>query len=205
MMIELYDILSKYGLTPTGVIHVGSHYGQEYPEYKRCGIKNIVFIEPCKDAFDVVSKIDDENVICINVACGEVEDELPMYVSHQNQGQSNSLLKPGLHTEQHPEVVFDDAEIVKVVPLDNLPIIKDKYDMLVMDVQGAEGLVLKGAKETLKNIKIIYTEINRDYTYENNMLIGEMEEFLKPFGFKLIEQYWPSPSWSWGDGIFIHE
>lgn len=205
MMIELYDILSKYGLTPTGVIHVGSHYGQEYPEYKRCGIKNIVFIEPCKDAFDVVSKIDDENVICINVACGEAEDELPMYVSHQNQGQSNSLLKPGLHTEQHPEVVFDDAEIVKVVPLDNLPIIKDKYDMLVMDVQGAEGLVLKGAKETLKNIKIIYTEINRDYTYENNMLIGEMEEFLKPFGFKLIEQYWPSPSWSWGDGIFIHE
>jgi hypothetical protein len=45
MMIELYDILSKYGLTPTGIIHVGSHYGQEYPEYKRCGIKNIVFIE----------------------------------------------------------------------------------------------------------------------------------------------------------------
>jgi FkbM family methyltransferase len=139
----------------------------------------------------------------IRCACGSEEGEMPMYVSHQNQGQSNSLLEPDLHLQQHPEVVFDDAEMVKVVTLDSLPIEKDKYDMLVMDVQGFEGEVLKGATETLKHIDIIYTEVNRGQTYSGNMEIDEMDLFLAGHGFKRVETYWPSPSWTWGDACFV--
>ena len=126
-----------------------------------------------------------------------------MYVSHQNQGQSNSLLEPKLHLQQHPEVVFDDAEAVKVVRLDNLPIEKEKYDMLAMDVQGFEGEVLKGATETLKHIKLIYTEVNRGQTYSGNMEIEEIDSLLGVQGFKRVETFWPSPNWTWGDAIYI--
>lgn len=138
-----------------------------------------------------------------NLACGSEEGDMPMYVSHQNQGQSNSLLEPKLHLQQHPEVVFDDAEAVKVVRLDNLPIEKEKYDMLAMDVQGFEGEVLKGATETLKHIKLIYTEVNRGQTYSGNMEIEEMDSLLGEQGFKRVETFWPSPNWTWGDAIYI--
>lgn len=213
MLIPLQEILSKYNIHPKGAIQVGCHWAEEHSLLRTCGIERFVYIEPCKDAFEMLrrkygSGVPEDGTFEItlcNVACGAVEKEMPMYVSHQNQGQSNSLLEPNLHLQQHPEILFDDAELVKVIPLDKLPIEKEKYDILVMDVQGYEGEVLKGATETLKHIDIIYTEVNRDFTYENNMLIGEMEEFLKPFGFKLVEQYWPSPKWSWGDGCFLHE
>ena len=72
-----------------------------------------------------------------------------------------------------------------------------------MDCQGYEGEILKGATETLKHIDIIYTEINTGETYENNMLVTDMDKFLEPFGFVRVETFLPSPNWTWGDAIFV--
>lgn len=222
MLIPLKDILTKYGLKPKGVLHCGAHWAEEHDEYVACGIEKFVYIEPCREAYDVICQkfgwgvTPDElrskacnqqkdNILICNVACGVEDGEFPMYVSHQNQGQSNSLLKPDLHLNQHPEIIFDDAEVVKVVTLDSLPFEKEKYDMLVMDVQGAEGMVLAGASETLKHIDIIYTEVNRGQTYEGNMEIEEMDKLLFEDGFFRAETHWPSDSWTWGDAIYIRK
>lgn len=230
MMIPLQEILNKYDMHPKGVISVGAHWAEEHDEFVKCGIERFVYIEPCKEAFNkmvgninekiIINKLDDGswdtegfvrpnssgirtgNVWFINVACGSEEKEMPMYVSHQNQGQSNSLLRPDKHTQYHPEIIFDDAEIVKVIPLDKLPIDKAQYDFLYLDVQGAEGMVLEGATETLKHINVIYTEVNRDNTYEGNMLVGDMDKMLSEHGFVGLEEHWPSPEWGWGDKIY---
>jgi FkbM family methyltransferase len=214
MMIPLKEMLKKYNLTPKGVIHVGAHWAEEHSDYLKCGIEGFVYIEPCKEAYNVMAKkfgvIDlvnegffIDNILCLNYACGSEAKEMPMYVSHQNQGQSNSLLKPEGHLTQHPEIIFDDAEVVKVIPLDKLPIEKENYDMLAMDVQGFEGEVLKGATETLKHIDIIYTEVNRGQTYSGNMEIGEMDELLGERGFRRAETFWPSPNLTWGDAVYV--
>jgi FkbM family methyltransferase len=219
MLIQLKDILVKYGLSPKGVIHVGAHWAEEHEDYLKCGLEKFVYVEPCVLAFkkmvesmtgrnwpdeftngDVVNYA---NCHFFMVACGSTDGVKPMYVSADNQGQSNSLLEPKLHLEQHPEVKFTDAEAVKVVALDSLPIQKENYDFLVMDVQGYEGEVLKGGVGTLKHIKIIYTEVNRGQTYAGNMEIEEMDELLKGHGFERVETYWPSPNWTWGDAVYI--
>jgi FkbM family methyltransferase len=234
MMIPLQEILNKYELKPKGVIVVGAHWAEEHNQFLDCGITNFVYVEPCRESFrkmvrtafgfrfpeDVLpewayesgrtsltnyEKFGVISTTTFNVACGEEEGDFPMYVSHQNQGQSNSLLKPELHTIQHPEVVFDDAEVVRVIPLDKLPFNRGDYDMLYMDVQGAEGLVLKGAEETLRNINFIMTECNRGQTYEGNMEIEEMDAFLGERGFVRVETYWPSPNWTWGDACYIRK
>lgn len=213
MLIPLKETLDKYGLKPKGVIQVGAHWAEEHEEFVKCGIERFVYVEPCRDAFQVVCKkfgvpinttmIYDGILGLFNIAGGSEEKEMPMYVSHQNQGQSNSLLKPELHTKQHPEIIFDDAEIVKVIPLDKLPIKKEDYDFLYMDVQGFEGEVLKGATETLKNINLIMTECNRGQTYSGNMEIDEMDEFLLKYGFERKETHWPSPNLTWGDCVYV--
>jgi FkbM family methyltransferase len=192
MMLPLQDILNKYNIHPKGIIVVGTHWAEEHDEFLKCGIERFV-VSPSP------------LIKLFNVACGEEEGEMPMYVSHQNQGQSNSLLKPELHITQHPEVIFDDAEIVKVVPLDKLAIDKSQYDMLYMDVQGAEGMVLKGADEVLKNVKIIMTECNRGQTYAGNMEIAEMDIFMSDYGFYRVETFWPSVNWTWGDCVYIKQ
>lgn len=238
MMMDLVSILKKYNLAPKGVLVAGAHWAEEHDEYLKMGIERFVYIEPCKEAYKTMvnkfcgsepERYYEKDYICfasinnigeqksvgvLNFACSNTEGNEPMYVSHQNQGQSNSLLQPHLHLEQHREVVFDDAEVVKVRKLDSLlnqyifaitPIEErgTSYDMLVMDVQGAEGMVLKGATETLKHINIVYTEVNRGETYVNNVLIEEMDELLSDF--ERVETHWPSPNWTWGDAIYVRK
>jgi len=201
MLIDFRELFPKYNITPKGVIQVGSHWAEEHDVLLEIGIKKFVYIEPCKDAFEVLKNKFDNNpdVILFNCACGEIETEMEMYVSPNNQGQSNSLLKPLLHLEQHPEVQFTETEMVKVIPLDKLPFDRSDYDLLVMDTQGAEGLVLRGAVETLATIDSIYTECNNGQTYEGNMELDQMEKFLNAYGFELKETFWPSNNWTWGD------
>jgi FkbM family methyltransferase len=228
MLINLHDLIQKYQLKINGCIHVGGHWAEEHEDYLKEGIRDIYYIEPCIEAFKIMVKrvsgldIDTHSdgvivatavgypravfhggVAFINCACGDSRDISVMYVSHNNQGQSNSLLKPGLHIEQHPEVVFNDAEAVPVYELDFLISAKSSPNMLVMDVQGYEGHVLRGATETLKRIDVIYTEVNRGQTYEGNMEIEEMDEYLKKFGFERVETFWPSPNWTWGDAVYL--
>jgi len=243
MLIPFKEIVRKYNMKINGVIQVGVHHSEEHDEYLECGISKFIYIEPCAKAYQFIidkfigedakkyydkeyatwgsikkegDKQISQSVSILNFACSDKEGLQPMYVSHQNEGQSNSLLQPKLHLEQHKEIIFDDAEVVRVAKLDTL---MNKYvfsitpkeernilfNMLVMDVQGAEGLVLKGATETLNHIDYIYTEINTGETYEGNMLVGEMDKFLEPFGFIRVETFLPSPNWTWGDGIFIRK
>jgi FkbM family methyltransferase len=218
MYIDLQPIFDKYNIHPKGVVHVGAHWAEEHEDYMKWGIERFVYIEPCEKAFDILRKkfgvfgngdiinIGDDifGIKMFKCACGSFEKEnAPMYVSHQNQGQSNSLLRPELHLLQHPEVVFNDAEVIKLVTLDSIPIDKQKYDMLVMDVQGYEGEVLKGAEDTLRNINIIYSEINRGQTYSMNMEVDELDELLAREGFIRVETFWPSENLTWGDAVYI--
>ncbi|MCL4419181.1 FkbM family methyltransferase [Patescibacteria group bacterium] len=204
MLINLGEILKKYKIEPKGIIHVGAHWAEEHDDYLSYGIGKFVYIEPCQNAYAVMkSRLGNcaDDVLLLNVACGSKEGAMNMYASENNQGQSNSLLEPNLHLQQHPEVVFNSKEEVRVTLLDKLPIDKWAYNILAMDVQGYEGEVLKGATQTLQHIDIIYTEVNRGDTYKGNMLIEEMDEYL--LDYQRVETYWPSPNWTWGDACYI--
>jgi hypothetical protein len=79
------------------------------------------------------------------------------------------------------------------------------YNFLNIDVQGYEYEVLKGSEQTLNNIDYIMCEINREVPekkldYIGTKTIDKIIEFLKPYGFKLVETNWDGISW--GDGFF---
>lgn len=203
MLINFRKSLLTYNMRVTGVIHVGAHYGQEYKEYRAAGIKDIVFIEPCSAAFkvlfDTLHTIPGINLI--NSACGSEFGIAKMNVEQANQGMSNSLLKPAKHLDQYPSIQFTDTEEVEVHLLDEIIAGATSYNMLVMDVQGYELEVLKGAIETLKGIDYIYTEVNRDEVYEGCAKVHELDTFLSDF--TRVETNWEGGTW--GDAIYLRK
>ena len=56
MLIPLKQIMRSYRLQIKGVIHVGAHIGQEYPDYVRHGVKNMLFFEPVPVTFKTLLK-----------------------------------------------------------------------------------------------------------------------------------------------------
>lgn len=196
MLISFKNSIRKHNLNISGIIHVGAHYGQEYHDYAAAGVKDILFIEPCQKAFQVLKDtfIHIPGVKIIQSACGAEFGISQMNVEQANQGMSNSLLKPKLHLQQYPSIQFTDTEEVEVRQLDEIiDHIGFSGNMLVMDVQGYELEVLKGATNTLKGIDYIYCEVNRDEVYEGCAQVGELDEYLSDF--KRVETSWAGGTW----------
>ena len=152
MLITLSELITKYKMNITGVIHIGAHYGEEVPEYIQNGITNMVLFEPLSENYKQLVQNTRELDIDIelhNLALGSTQETVTMFVS-DNERQSSSILKPKVHLTHHPNVGFPTTEEVEVELLDSFKI-KD-CNFINMDVQGYELEVLKGAKETLKHI-----------------------------------------------------
>lgn len=204
MLLNLTDLIQKYSLKVTGVIHVGAHHGEEVHEYRANGIKDIILIEPCKAAFNYLRNkfAGHHHIELINVALAAVDGEAEMYTEIANKGQSNSLLEPVRHLQHYPEIKFTGKEKVKVMRMDTL-FFDNKYNMINMDVQGTEGAVIIGGKKTLEHIDYVYTEVNEDgaQLYKNATKISDLDDLLKDF--QRVETSWTEQGW--GDALYIRK
>lgn len=199
MLIPLTTLIKKYRLKITGIIHVGAHHCQEHEDYKRNGVNKIVYIEASPKTFAVIAnKKFDENVRLYNVACADYEGYTEMYTETDNQGQSSSLLPPGTHIKHYPSIRFTGKETVKVVRLDSL--LLNGYNFLMIDTQGSELMVLKGAPVTLQDVDYIYLECNREELYIGAPMVEEIDAYLTDF--IRVETQWIGKE-NWGDCLFV--
>jgi FkbM family methyltransferase len=202
MLLDFPKLVSRYSIKAEGVIHVGAHHCPEHKEYVAAGVKRFAYIEPCKEAFTVLRNkfAAHHHIQLFNVACGDVEGEQVMYTGSQNQGQSNSLLKMDKHLQIHPGITLDKTELVTVKRLDNLGLAHKGYQLLVLDVQGFEGKVIKGAEQTLKQINWVYSEVNKDSVYRGCTLIDELDQLLHEFE-RVETGDWVGGMWS--DAFYV--
>ena len=203
MLISFKDLVKKYDMIITGVIHIGGHYGEEVQDYIDEGIQQIILFEPLSENFNILKEKAgnlNANIEGFQVALGAKKGTATMYVS-DNESQSSSILEPAIHLTHHPHVKFPTTEEVEVDLLDEYDC-KD-YNFINMDVQGYELEVLKGATETLKQIKYVYCEVNRAEVYKDNALVEEIDDFLGEYGMVRKQTDWAGDIW--GDALYIKE
>ena len=197
---DLKSTIEKFSLKITGVISIGGHYGEEYPIYKSLGIKDITFFEPVKSSFDILKNSVGSECNLINKALGNQTGKITMNIEKENQGFSSSILKPKLHLQQYTWIKFGYSEEVEIDKLDNFQFPID-YNMIVIDVQGYELEVFRGAIETLKNIDYIYSEVNLEELYEGCVLLTQLDDFLGKYNFQRMEIVLEHPLW--GNALYI--
>ena len=201
MLLNFSELYEKYNMNVTGVIHIGAHYGEEHYLYKKHNIEKVVYVEPLNKNFEVLkTNITDESIL-LNLALGNENKKIEMFVESANNGQSSSILKPEIHLLQYPQITFDEKEIVEMKRLDDLDLDLSKINLINIDVQGYELEVFKGAEKTLENIDYIISEINRDEVYQGCAKIEDLANFLSKYGFVLVEENWAG--YTWGDGFFV--
>ncbi len=175
-----------------GVIHVGANTGQERELYAQYGL-SVVWIEPIPEIFEKLQL----NLVGIpkQVALeGLVTDQDDMeYHFHlaNNNGASSSILDLNLHQDIWPEVGYEKTINIysrKLSLLNDNNINISEYDMLVIDTQGSELLVLKGAVTILQNFTFIQTEVPDFEAYKGCCQLKDLQSFLEKFGYKEISR-----------------
>lgn len=178
------DFLAK----SSGVIHVGAHIGQEVETYGSLGLP-VIWIEANPDLIERlksnISKYTNQR--SIQGLVSDVNDSDVMFHVSSNDGASSSILDLGLHEELHPSVVYVDSIVLKTSTLPTLlkahEIDLRKYNALVIDTQGSELLVLKGAVEIIGAFKFIRVEVADFESYVNGCQLPDIQLFMKENGF----------------------
>jgi FkbM family methyltransferase len=202
-VLNLKKLVEKYDMKIRGVVHIGAHFGRENRLYRELGINNRMYFEPQKSSYQMLRWHLGNRYPLFNKALGNENRKAILFTESANKGQSSSILKPVLHLKQYPQIVFDGEEEVEMARLDDLGLDLTNYNFISIDVQGYELEVFKGAAKTLENIDYIISEINREEVYQNCAKVGQLVEFLNPYGFVLVEESWKGGGW--GDGLFIKQ
>ena len=202
MILSFENIVKKYKMQITGVIHIGAHYGEEVSSYISNGIEDIILFEPLEENFNILEKNVSNmnaNITGHQVALGNENKSIEMYLASNNL-ESSSVLKPKLHLVQHGHITFDEKQEVEMKQLDEYNY--KTYNFINMDVQGYELEVLKGAKNTLNFVDYVYCEVNRDEVYEGNAMIQDIDNFLSDYQMRRVETVWWDNG-NWGDALYI--
>lgn len=211
MIIDLHSIIREEKIQPQGVIHIGAHTGSELSLYEEISFKRVLMIEANPDVFQHLTTLKSDicDLISLNVAVSDKKGTAPFYITSDGKGEgemSSSLLKLKEHKALYPDIYQDKTIETKTDRLDdilkanNLPY--ENYNMINIDIQGAELMAFKGSTKILPNIDIINTEINKTELYEGCTLLDELESFLSERGFYKHTEFCKYDP-EWGDAVFL--
>lgn len=102
---------------------------------------------------------------------------------------SGSIRKPKEHLKQHPWCRFDQKITIKTQSLDNWRRQQQVslIDFIWVDVQGAEVDFIRGAAESLKQTRFLYTEYSNSQLYEGQVNLRELLKLLPDF--EVVHRY----------------
>jgi 2-O-methyltransferase len=195
-----------------GVLHIGANVGQEA---KRYADKKVVWIEADPEIMTAlrhnIAPFPNQRAFC--VLLGDREREVDFNIS-SNWGESSSVfafgpyavgersLWPDLNLTMQKTVRLKMRTLDAFAAENNLEL--HAYDHWVIDVQGAELLVLKGAVRCLRFCKTATLECSTVEIYEGGASYEDVKRAMAGWGFRpLIEPY--SLNIQSGNITFLHE
>ena len=143
--------------------------------------------EPTKNAFAVLkekSSVYERNWKVFNLGLGDTRGEFVINIA-SNSAESSSILAPNLNIDHlYPNLEFSETEPIKVILLDDLlPELSNRLIYLKLDVQGYESKVFAGAREVLKNTKVIEFESSFSPLYSGEKAHHPLVVELMEYGF----------------------
>jgi len=201
---EINRILVSKNIHIKGALHIGAHECEELPFYHSMGIpfENIIWIDAIPLKVEQAKLRGIPNVYNA-VVTDKDEDEVEFHIS--NNGQSSSVLEFGTHLQEHPHVFYVDKIKKKTITIDSFfkrnNLDASKYDFWNFDIQGAELMALKGAIQSIQNVKVLYLEVNEKELYKDCGLMPEIDEFLATYHFKRVLTN--MTQYGWGDALYI--
>jgi len=196
------SLIPFFKLNVKGILHVGAHKCEEQDVYlKYTSNENIYWVEAIDYLVEENLKSKPE-LNLINECIGDVDGkEVTFKIS--NNTLSSSMLELGEHKNLHPNVSFvkvldKKTKTLKTILEENK--IENKFNLLVLDLQGAELLALKGLGDLLDNFDFIYTEVNEKEIYLDCVLLKDLDIYLSNLGF---DRKYLNTLNSYGNALYI--
>ena len=209
MKIIRYLALRGKTLRGMTILHVGAHRGQEAGTYQKWGAARVIWVEAIpamaealkshladvekmpRHAFALLTGAPKTEHSVIEALVGDEDGKLTEFHLFSNDAASSSIFTKSDGAAEKFKHVKETGEVleIKMQKLDSAlkanGIDPSEIDVMVLDVQGAELLCLKGATETLRTLYCLETEVSKQSFYEGGVLLPELSDWLSMHGFQL--------------------
>lgn len=180
-----------------GVLQVGANVGDESECWSALGMRNLIAFEPVPSAFatlqDNLQRHAPEGAtwtavpLAVADRCGEFE----FWQGLQTGNSSFFELHP-TRSEFHQRNRHDRRIVVTTTTLDDYFAGRDdlvgQHNLMFIDVQGAEHLVILGAKRCLSRIDYVVMELSEAEIYTGTKSIAAMDELMAQHDFDKVAQ-----------------
>jgi FkbM family methyltransferase len=173
----------------SGVIHVGANTGQEINLYAQYGL-SVIWIEPIPEIFEKLQANlkGIRGQIALKGLVTDLDNVEYRFHLANNDGASSSILELNLHRDIWPDIEYEKTITLFSKTLTSLlrdnNINESEFDMLVIDTQGSELLVLKGALPILHHFTFIQTEVPDFEAYKGCCQLKDLQLFLGSHGYR---------------------
>jgi FkbM family methyltransferase len=174
------------------IIHVGANSGQERELYHSYGL-SVDWIEPIPAVYEqLVHNIQSypKQVAIKALLTDHGGDTVKLNIA-TNCGASSSIFDLALHRDIWPEIDYVGHLQFQSETLDWLleqRVVRSPVDAIIIDTQGSELLVLKGAEAALRGISYLKVEAADFESYKGGTTVEAIETFLKERSFRLLRK-----------------
>jgi FkbM family methyltransferase len=133
----------------------------------------VYVIEPLPRNYKILKineKLNNVKIISFNIAAGNKNGKIKLYYTQGNWGISSI---------RYEQIAFMEVEMKTLDEIIN----EESIDLMKIDVEGAEDLVLEGARNCLKRIKMVIIEYDK-------LSISNVYKILKEKGFSFKKNFW---------------
>lgn len=186
------------------IIEAGAQFGEDSQWMSQFWPQGKIYaFEPSPESFFELQKIANKNhnIIAIQQALSHTKGEFPFYLA----GGASSLLRPQdsfnadyFHSDLNNPIMVPAITLDEWAQNNNV----NTIDFLWLDMEGNELNALEGALNSLKNVKLIYTEVNLQKFWNNCALYEDVKIWMEKHGFVEI---WSDivPHWH-GNVLFLN-
>lgn len=201
------ELINLYNVKPFGILHVGAHLAEEYYEYYNNKYDNgggIIWVESIPELAEKLKMALDlswNKVYCATI--WDVEG-LEMEFNVTTKTASSSLLNFGLHSKTYPDIQVSKRVKVITERLDSILSNEDKFELVVIDIQGAEDRAIDSLGARIAEVNYIFMEISKKELYIGTKLLKEMDLHLASLGFIRVFTAWDRRA-KWGDALYVRK
>ena len=190
----IYGRFDNFLKEVNGLIHIGANTGQERDHYKKFNLKKVLWVEA--DPLVYLQLKDNiksyKGQVAYNYLLTDKINQKYHFNIANNNSASSSIFEFFDHKKMYPHVNFIkkinlySSTFSRMIKKEHVNI-RD-FNALILDTQGSELLILKGASNLLKYFTYIKVEAADFKLYKNSCLLNEISNYLKKYNFKEIKR-----------------
>lgn len=183
--------LAKYGTKPKHLLHIGAHLLEEFETYESMGITNVSWVE-ANTKLEPVNSKKFPNARVLYRAVTDVDDSTIILNLTTNSVSSSIFhIDP---TSSFSQVIESESIEVHTASLDSVyswacDSANQAVDCILVDVQGAEGLILKGHCRALYQIHALVIEVSHQTFYLGADEYSNIKYMLKSAGLRKVTSF----------------